>query len=320
MDNVTVLTFTMTAYAVIENYKHGLFLLFLSLYVATVSLNLLLIAVIAQNRELQKPMNVFVCLLCFNEMYGSTALLPSVMSVLLFKTHEVSVKWCTAQVFFLHTYAGAEFCILALMGYDRFVAICYPLHYNTIMCHSKVMKLVVCVGLYPPVVFAGYFCLTLQLSFCGKTIPKLYCVNMELVKNACSNVPYISVLGFVLILFLVIPQVIMIVFSYGQIVRVCKKLSKESQGNAFKTCVPHLLSLLNYTIGSMFEIIQTRFNMSHIAMEVRIFLSLYFVIIPPITNPVLYGLGAQIVRVHIIKLFIKYKTLPSKVAKRVTTA
>nr|XP_057943810.1 olfactory receptor 52D1-like isoform X2 [Doryrhamphus excisus] len=320
MVNATVLTFTMTAYAVMENYKHKLFLLFLLMYVATVFLNVLLIAVIVQNKELQQPMNVFVCMLCLNEMYGSSALLPSVMSVLLFKTPEVSVKWCMAQVFFLHTYAGAEFCILALMGYDRFVAICYPLHYNTIMCHSKVIKLVVCVGLYPFVLFAGYFCLTLQLSFCGKNLAKLYCVNMELVNNACSNVSHIGIVGLVLILFFVVPQVIMIVFSYGQIARVCKKLSKESQGNALKTCVPHLLSLLNYTIGSMFEIIQTRFSMNHIAMEVRIFLSLYFVIIPPITNPLLYGLGAQIVRVHIIKLFIKYRILMAKVTRRMITA
>ncbi|KAM6983448.1 olfactory receptor 52N1-like [Tautogolabrus adspersus] len=320
MDNTSVLTFTMTAYAVMENYKHGLFAVFLLLYLITISLNALLITVIHQNKELHQPMNVFSCLLSFNEIYGSTALLPAVMALLRSDTHETSVKWCMAQVYFLHTYAGAEFCILALMGYDRYVAICYPLHYHSIMSNSKISKLVALTCLYPLILFACYYALTLNLSFCGKEVPKLYCVNFELVKNSCSNVPYISIVGFILILFFVGPQVVMIVFSYMQIARVCRRLLRESRGSALKTCIPHLFSLLNYTIGSLFEIIQTRFNMNHVAEEARIFLSLYFVIMPSVTNPVLYGLGTQIVRVKILKLFIRHKILPSKIRETLVRA
>ncbi|XP_061903863.1 olfactory receptor 52D1-like [Entelurus aequoreus] len=320
MDNTTALTFTMTVYAIMENHRNGFFFLFLLLYVVIVFLNGLLISLILQNKPLQQPMNVFVTMLCFNEIYGSSSLLPSVMSMLLTHRHEISVKWCTAQVFLLHTYASAEFCILALMGYDRFAAICYPLHYNTIMSHPKMMKLVVCGALYPFIVFGSLFSLTIKLRFCGKTMPKLYCVNMELVKNACSNTSHISIVGLVFILFLLVPQISMIAFSYGHIARVCKKLSKQSQSNALKTCIPHLLSLLNYTIGSLFEIIQARFNMSRVSVQVRIFLSLYFVIIPSVANPVLYGMGSHIIRVHIMKLLIKHRMLPSKVVKKVITA
>ncbi|XP_061752492.1 olfactory receptor 52D1-like [Nerophis ophidion] len=320
MDNNTALTFTMTVYAIMDDHRTGFFFLFLLLYVVIVFLNGLLISLILQNKPLQQPINVFVTMLCFNEIYGSSSMLPSVMSVLLTHRHEISVKWCTAQVFLLHTYASAEFCILALMSYDRFVAICYPLHYNTIMSHPKMMKLVVCGSLYPFIVFGAFFSLTAQLRFCGKTMPKVYCVNMELVKNACSNASHISIVGLVLILFLVLPQVLMITFSYGHIARVCRKLPKKSQSNALKTCIPHLLSLLNYTIGSMFEIIHTRLSISRTSMQVRNFLSLYFVIIPSVANPVLYGMGSHIIRVHIIKLLIKHRMLPSKVAKKVITA
>lgn len=310
----------MSAYAVMENYKHGVFTVFLLLYLITITLNSLLITVIHQNKELHQPMAVFTCMLSINEIYGSTALYPAVLSVLISKTHEVPVKWCMAQVYFLHTYASAEFCVLAVMGYDRYVAICYPLHYHSIMSNSKIGKLIALAALYPLVVFGCYYSLTLQLSFCGKIIPKLYCVNMELVKNSCSSASYISIVGLILILFMVVPQVLMIVFSYAQISRVCKKLSRKSKTNALKTCIPHLLSLLNYTIGSLFEIIQTRFNMSHVAVEERILLSLYFIVITPIVNPLLYGLGTQIVRVHVLKLFIRYKILPAKSSKAVITA
>lgn len=320
MDNTTALTFTMTAYAVMENYKHGMFTVFLLLYLLTIMLNSLIIIIIHQHKELHQPMNVFTCMLSINEIYGSTALLPAILSVLISKTHEIPVKWCLAQVYFLHTYASAEFCVLAVMGYDRYLAICYPLHYHSIMSNSKISKLVALAVLYPIIVFGCYYSLTLQLSFCGKVIPKLYCVNMELVKNSCSNAAYISIVGLFLILILIVPQVLMIAFSYAQISRVCRKLTRESQGNALRTCIPHLLSLLNYTIGSLFEIIQTRFNMSLVAAEAQIFLSLYFVIIPSIANPVLYGLGTQIIRVHLLKLLIRQKILPTKLAKAVIAA
>ncbi|XP_077360890.1 olfactory receptor 52Z1P-like [Festucalex cinctus] len=317
MENATTLTFTMTAYATLEEHKHVFFILFFLLYVAALFLNLLLVTVIHQNKQLHQPMNIFTCMLCFNEICGSSALLLPAMSILLSKTHEIAVNSCISQVYFLHTYATSEFSILALMSYDRFVAICYPLHYHTIMTPSKVTKLIVLVGLYPFSTFACFFAVTLRLSFCGRVIPKLYCVNMELVKNACFIPPYISTLGLVLLFVMVVPQLVMIIFSYVQILRVTKKVSKASQVKTLKTCGPHLCSIFNFSIASFFEIFQNRFNMSNVAIEARMFLSVYFAIIPPVMNPVLYGLGTYLVRVHIINLCVKYKILPSKIAKRI---
>lgn len=317
MDNTTVLTFTMTAYAVMKTYKTGIFTVFLLLYLLIITLNLVLLMLIHQTKELHQPMYVFTFLLCLNEVYGSTALLPAVMSLLLSKTFEIPVKFCLAQVYFLHTYASLEFCVLALMAYDRYLAICFPLHYHSIMSHSKMGKIITLTVVYPNITFMCYYALTLQLTFCRRVIPKLYCVNMEVVKNSCSSTAHISIMGLLLILVLVVPQLLMIIFSYLQIYRVCRKLSRESQHNALKTCLPHLLSLLNYTIGGIFEIAQTRFDMTHMAPEARIFMSLNFVILPSISNPVLYGIGTQLLRVHLIKVFKRHKSTLTKLAKTV---
>lgn len=306
MDNATVLTFTMTAYAAMKN-RNGFFTLFLLLYLLIIALNLILLTLIQQTKKLHQPMNVFTFLLCLNELYGSTALLPPTMSVLLSKTSEMPVKQCLAQIYVVHTYACLEFCVLALMAYDRYLAICYPLHYHSIMSHSRMCKLIALTVLYPNVVFLCYYSLTLQLTFCRRYIPKLYCVNIEVVKNSCSRPAYISMVGLVLILALVLPQLLMIFFSYVQISQVCRKLTRESQSNALKTCVPHLLSLLIFTVGSIFEIIQTRFDMSHISAEAQIFMSLYFVIIPSLFNPVLYGFGTQLIRAHLLKRLMSHK-------------
>ena len=303
-----------------ENSKYWLFILFLLLYLTIILLNVLLITVIHQNKELQQPMNLFICVLSINEIYGSTVLLPTIMALFLSETHELTIKWCIAQVYFVHTYASAEFFILAVMGYDRYVAICNPLQYHSIISNSKTGKLAVLAGMYPAVVFGCFYSLTIRLRFCGKVMPKMYCVNMELVKNSCSPAPYISIVGLVLILFLIMPQLLLIVFSYAKILRVCRKLPRESQRNALKTCLPHLVSLTNFTIAAFFEVIQSRFNMTHIAIEARNFLSLYFIILPPLTNPVLYGLGTRMVRVKILKLFVRYRMLPTLLAKAVAVA
>uniref|UniRef100_A0A3P8WTX0 Olfactory receptor n=1 Tax=Cynoglossus semilaevis TaxID=244447 RepID=A0A3P8WTX0_CYNSE len=315
MRTSSTLTFIMTAYTAMENYKHWMFCVFLLLYVITVFLNVLLITVIHQNKKLHQPMNVFSCALSLNELYGSTALLPTIMALLLSQTYEMTVRWCMMQVFFLHTYAAAELCILAVMGYDRYIAICKPLHYHGLMSNSRAAMISALAAVYPMLVFGSFFSLTVQISICGNELHKLYCVNMELVKNSCSSFSYISNVGLLLLLILVVPQPVMIVFSYVRILKVCRKLSRESQRNALKTCLPHLLSLLNYTIGSTFEILQTRFNTTHVPIEARIFLSLYFLVTPPIVNPVLYGLGTKLVRDHILKLFIRYKVLTTLIAK-----
>ncbi|XP_071772723.2 olfactory receptor 52E4-like [Centroberyx gerrardi] len=320
MDNASVTTFTLAAYAVMENYKYVQFTVFLLLYFIIIILNIQLISVIYRQKELHQPMYVFTCFLSMNEIYGSTALLPATLGMLTSETYEITLKWCMAQIYFLHTYASIEFCVLAVMGYDRYVAICYPLHYHSIMSVSKVSRLVVLACLYPLILFATHFSLTLQLKFCERVIQKLYCVNFELVKNSCSKAPHINIVGLVLIMFLIVPQLLMIFFSYVQILRVCQRLSKESQAKALKTCIPHLLSLANYTIGSCFEIIQSRFDVSHIAHEARIFMSIYFAIIPSVANPVLYGLGTQLIRVHFFKLYFRCKSLRPKRRKTLAAA
>ncbi|KAM3869000.1 olfactory receptor 52A1-like [Diretmus argenteus] len=312
MDNTSVTTLTMTAYAVMKNYKYVQFTVFLLLYFIMIILNVQLIAIIYQQKELHQPMNIFTCILSMNEIYGSTALLPTTMSVLISEKHEITLQGCLAQIYFLHTYASIEFFTLAVMAYDRYIAICYPLHYHSKMSVSKTGKLVVLVWLYPCIVFMIYFSQTLRLKFCTRVIQKLYCVNIELVKNSCSTVSHINIMGLVLIMLLIVPQLLMILFSYAQILRVCKQLSKESQFKALKTCIPHLLSLTNYTIGAFFEIIQSRFDMSHVAHETRIFMSLYFIIFIAIANPVLYGFGTQRIRVHIFKLLCRNKSLRGK--------
>ncbi|XP_035290478.1 olfactory receptor 142-like [Anguilla anguilla] len=302
MENASSVTSViLTAFYEMEDLKYFYFAIFLLVYFAIIAENVILIVVIYVHRALHEPMYVFVCNLALNELYGSTALLPPIMSNLVSETHEVSLPCCQAQTYCLHTYAITEFTILAVMGYDRYVAICHPLQYHSIMSVSNVYKCVVLSWLLPIIAFGMFFVQTLNLIVCGKIMERVYCSNYSLVKLSCTDTTISNILGLFSLFVYTLPQIIIILYSYVHILRVCFH-SKESRMKALKTCSPHLLAILNYSIGCFFEMSQSRLNMSHVHYGARIFMSLYFLIFPPILNPAMYGMSIQAVRVRIFKL------------------
>ncbi|XP_061072381.1 olfactory receptor 4B13-like [Conger conger] len=304
MENVSAVTsFIFTAYTEMEDHRYLYISCFLFLYILILLANSVLIIVIFSEKGLHKPMYLFICNLAVNEIYGSTSLLPSIMNHLVSHNYGISLTGCLLQIFFVHSYNAVEFTILAVMGYDRYVAICQPLHYHQLMSHRKMCILIALSWVYPNIFFGFYFILTIQQTFCGRFIERVYCTNFPLVRLSCLDTTLHSIIGLAFFFVLPGPQIFMILFSYAQILRICLLASKESQAKALQTCTPHLLAVINYVFGVLFEIIQSRFNMTHVAYNARIFMSLYFLIIPPLFNPLIYGISIQAIRVQIFKLF-----------------
>ncbi|KAI5086853.1 odorant receptor, family E, subfamily 122, member 2, partial [Silurus meridionalis] len=120
-------------------------------------------------------------------------------------------------------------------------------------------------------------------------------------KLSCTDITVHSIFGLGLTAFYTVPQIIVILFSYAQILRVCIFSSKECQTKAIQTCTPHLLAILNYFVGISFEILQSRFSSRYLPYVFRTFMSLYFMIFPPLLNPVIYGISGQVIKKHIRK-------------------
>ncbi|XP_023260588.1 olfactory receptor 52L1-like [Seriola lalandi dorsalis] len=285
-----------------EDMKPVYFCMFLIIYLTIVAENIALIMVVYREKTLHEPMYLLLCNLAVNGLYGSTALLPAVLSKLLSHSYEISLPLCQTQIYAIHTFAITEFTILAAMSYDRYVAICYPLPYHAIMS-QRLVKLIVFTWLYPMLAFLIVFILTLQLRFCERTIEKVYCVNYLLVKLACTDTSIMNIVGLLSVVLYMIPQLIMIFYSYAHILRICLLSFSKSRLKALRTCTPHLLAIINYSIGCFFEIAQSRFNVSHLPYETKLFLSLYFLIFPSILNPAIYGLSIQVIRVRLFGLF-----------------
>uniref|UniRef100_A0AAZ3PHH6 Olfactory receptor n=1 Tax=Oncorhynchus tshawytscha TaxID=74940 RepID=A0AAZ3PHH6_ONCTS len=292
----------LSAYFGMEDLKYLYFSIFLILYIAIVAENVILIGVIYTEKTLHQPMYFLVCNLAANGLYGSTALLPALLKNVASHPSEVSLASCRTQIYCIHTYAIVEFTILGVMSYDRYVAICHPLRYHTIMSLTKVYKLVAFTWIYPLVAFLIFFIITLQLRFCDKTIDKLYCINYLLIKLSCTNTSVVNIIGLMSVVLYSVPQLVMIIYSYAHVLRVCALSSKESKLKALRTCTPHLFAIINYFVGCYFEILQSRFDTSHLPYRTQVFMSLYFLIFPPILNPAIYGLSIQAIRVKLLKL------------------
>ncbi|XP_070700134.1 olfactory receptor 51G1-like [Pempheris klunzingeri] len=297
-----VTSFHLSQYNGMDDLKPMYFCMFLIIYITIVAENVVLIGVVYREKTLHEPMYLFMCNLAVNGLYGSTALLPALLSNMLTTSYEISLPFCQTQIYAIHTYAIIEFTILAAMSYDRYMAICYPLLYHAIMS-QRVFRIIVFTWLYPMLAFLIVLIFTLQLQFCERTMEKVYCMNYLLVKLACTDTSVVNIVGLLSVVLYTVPQLIMIFYSYAHILRICVLSFSKSRLKALRTCTPHLLAIINYSIGCFFEIAQSRFNIRHLPYQTKLFLSVYFLIFPPILNPVMYGLSIQPIRVSLLKLF-----------------
>ncbi|XP_068589064.1 olfactory receptor 11A1-like [Cebidichthys violaceus] len=288
--------FTLSGYFDTGLFKYLYFVVILSLYVLIIGSNLLLIVVICMNRSLHEPMYLFLCSLFVNELYGSTGLFPFLLVQILSDNHTVSAPLCFLQIFCLYTYGNVQFYNLAVMAYDRYLAICHPLHYNTRMTFNKAVRLVVVIWVPPFLCVLVTACLSVSLQLCGNIINKVYCDNYSVVKLACYDTTINNVYGLVGSAFSIFCPLSLVSFSYMRILRVCFSGCKQSRQKAVSTCTPHLASLLNFSFGVCFEILQSRFNMKNVPNIVRIFLSLYWLTCQPLFSPVMYGLNMSKIR------------------------
>ena len=290
MENSTeVVSFVLAAYGHIGELKYLYFSLMLLWYLSVLTVNTVLIIVIYVDKKLHEPMYILLYNLFANQIGASTALYPLVMSQMFSDTHEVTLPWCFLQICCLTTSASIEFCSLAAMAYDRYVAICCPLHYNVIMNTRQVGTITVVVWMYSFVNSMFSFSYIIDLKFCGNVIDKLFCDHYLIIKLACS----VSVLNKVSDLLhafvtIVIPFSLILV-SYIKILVVCQNTSEESWQKAVTTCTPQIFSLSGLFIGLIFHFIISMFDATLVSDKVRSFFTLCLLIYQPMLTPIMYG-------------------------------
>ncbi|XP_059188112.1 olfactory receptor 11A1-like [Centropristis striata] len=299
--------FILEGYEDVGSLKYFYFMLTAMVYIVIVIVNTSLIVVICVNRSLHEPMYIFLCSLFVNELYGTAGMLPFILVQILSDIHTISVSLCFLQMFCLHTYIKIEIFNLAIMSYDRYLAICCPLQYNTRMTCKKAVIFILAVWLYSFVSFLITLSLNIRLTRCGNTINSLGCTNYQVAELACSDPKVNNIYGLFANVLLLVP-LFPILFSYMKILIVCFSGSKQTRQKAVSTCTPHLTSLIYFSLGYIFVVIQSRIDMSSVPRELRIILSLYLLIVPPFLNPIMFGLQLSKLR-NTCKHVLCYKML-----------
>ncbi|XP_018560416.1 olfactory receptor 11A1-like [Lates calcarifer] len=289
--------FTLSAYFDTGVFQYLYFMIIMSLYVFIVCANVSLIVIICMNRSLHEPMYLFLSSLFVNELYGSTGLFPFLLLQILSDIHTVSTHFCFLQIFCLYTYVNVQFYSLAVMSYDRYLAICCPLQYNKCMTPNKITVLIVLTWLFPVLAIVVMISLNTSLQLCGNIIDRLYCENYSLVKLACYDTTVNNIYGLIYTFTVLTGLMLLILYTYIKILVVCFSGSKQTRQKAVSTCTPHLASLFSFSFGCFIVVLQSRFNMSGAPIMLRIFLSLYFITCQPLFNPVLYGLNLTKIRI-----------------------
>ncbi|XP_049620820.1 olfactory receptor 14J1-like [Suncus etruscus] len=282
--------------------------LFFILYLLALTGNSLIIATTSVDDNLNSPMYFFLKHLSFLDLCYISVTVPRFILSTFMGSRNISFWECIMQCFVFMVCAMAETSMLTVMSYDRYVAICLPLHYDIIMDVRTCVHGVI--GVWVSGVIAGvmHTAATFSIQFCGpRVIHQFFCDIPQILKLSCSN-DYISEVGVSVFLSVVaLLCTIFIGFSYTHIFSsVLRMPSAEGRAKAFSTCLPHLAVVILFLSTAAFEYFKQNYD-SPTALDM--FLTIMYAVVPPVLNPVIYSLRNKAIKTALRKVFKKKKSI-----------
>ncbi|XP_004604021.1 olfactory receptor 8S1-like [Sorex araneus] len=280
-----------------------LFVLFLGIYIMTVTGNLTMLLVIRTDSHLHTPMYFFLSNLSFLDLCFSCVTMPKLLQDLTSEKKTISVKGCLAQVFFVYITAGTEAFLLSMMAYDRYAAICHPLLYGQMMTNQLCLKLVFLSWCLASINSVVIVLLAVNLDFCEAQIIRHYtCELPSLFPLSCSD---ISIHQDILICVIVLHGFgtsLPIFFSYARIVSSILSISSTTgRSKAFSTCSSHLVAVILFFGSGLI-----RYLMPTSGSSLDMLSSLQYSAVTPMLNPLIYSLKNMEVKAAMKRTWEKY--------------
>ncbi|XP_006863310.1 PREDICTED: olfactory receptor 1D2-like [Chrysochloris asiatica] len=287
-----------------ENPEHQrlLFWMFLSMYLVTVVGNVLIILAISSDSRLHTPMYFFLVNLSFTDLFFVTNTIPKMLVNLQSQNKAISYAGCLTQLFFLVSLGTLDNLILAVMAYDRYVAICHPLHYTTAMSPGLCILLLALCWVFSVLYSLIHTLLMTRVTFCGsKKIHYIFCEMYVLLRLACSNTQVNHIVLIVTGCFFFLTPFGCMIVSYIWIVRAILRIpSTSSKYKAFSTCASHLtvVSLFYGTLCMVYLQPLHTYSMKDSVATVM------FAVVTPMMNPFIYSLRNKDMHGALRKLFL----------------
>ncbi|XP_048372532.1 olfactory receptor 2AP1-like [Sphaerodactylus townsendi] len=302
-NRTAVTSFILQGFGNVEDLNVLLFLLFLAIYLVTLSGNVLIVVLVMAEQHLHTPMYFFLANLSFLESCYTSTILPRMLASFVTGDKTISVLGCILQMHFFSTLGAAECYLLAAMSYDRYVAICKPLHYATLMNEKVCVLLVALSWMVGLLLITILTCLLSQLKFCNQYIINcFFCDFTPIVQLSCSDTQVVEIAGLVTSSIGILPTFLITVTSYAFIITAILKIpSSTGRQKAFSTCSSHL-TVVSIFYGSLMVVYV--FPTTEKFKDLNKVFSFLYTVLTPMANPFIYSLRNKEVRNSLRKSII----------------
>ncbi|XP_078515192.1 olfactory receptor 52N2-like [Lissotriton helveticus] len=290
----------------LEEYHMGFAAPLTAIYIITILGNCTLLLVVKSVMSLQKPMFLLIALLSSSDLFLSSSILPKMLLTFWFNDREISFIGCFIQLFFVHAFAGVESGILTAMAVDRYVAVCNPLRYSTIITNSLVAKTGIGSVVRSVIIVVPLTTLAARLPFCSRYIPHSFCEHIAVVKLSCVDITFNSTYGAAITLAVGAIDLPTIAVSYILILKAILRLPRKDRFKAFNTCVAHVCVMSLFYIPILFSLSLHRSHTS-IPLYIHILVVSAYLLLPPVANPLIYGVKTAEIRHGVRQMIHKGK-------------
>ncbi|KAM7146179.1 olfactory receptor 14A16-like [Macrochelys suwanniensis] len=302
MSNQTIVTeFLLLGFSDVREQQILHFLMFLVIYLAALVGNLLIIIVIGLNHHLHTPMYFFLGNLSFLDLCYISVTVPKSMADSLTNNRLISFSGCVIQVFLVITFTAAELAFLTVMAYDRYIAICHPLHYKVTMNRGTCAQMAAGSWISSMLCSVLHTANTFRLHFCrSNVIAQFFCDIPQLLKISCSdthaNVIVMTALGSLLDVVCFVLIIVSYIHIFSTVMRIP---SEQGRYKAFSTCIPHLVVFCLFISTASFTYMRPR-SMSSASLDLMA--SVLYCVVPPLMNPIIYSLRNKEIKVSLWKM------------------
>ncbi|KFP56954.1 Olfactory receptor 11A1, partial [Cariama cristata] len=288
-NETTLVEFVILGFQNVPEVQFILFLMFLVIYITTVLGNILIMVLVVTDHHLHNPMFFFLGNLSFLETCCTSTILPRTLASFLTSKYVISFNGCLLQYFFFTELAGVECCLLTVMSYDRYIAICKPLHYTTIMNGRCCLQLAGGSWINGLLASAIVTSLIPQLTFCGPNeTDHFFCDFTPVVKLSCSDTYWIELVTLILASLLTLPPFLLTLISYVYISNTVLRIpSSAGRHKAFSTCSSHL-TVVTLFYGTLIVVYLVP-KPNTLGGLHKVF-SVCYTVLTPLVNPLIYSL------------------------------
>ncbi|NXS98680.1 O14J1 protein, partial [Jacana jacana] len=278
------------------------FWLFLGIYLAALLGNGLIITAIACDQRLHTPMDFFLLNLSLLDLGCISTILTNAMANSLWNTRAISYTGCGAQIFFFLFFLTAEFSILTVTSYDRYVAICKPLHYGTLLGSRACAHMAAAAWASGFLNALQHTVTTFSIPLCqGNVLDQFFCEIPQILKLSCLDTDYFREFGLIVVTAcFACGCFVFIVVSYVQIFRAVLRIpSEQGRHKAFSTCLPHLAVVSIFLSTIVFSYLKP---LSSSSPSLDLVVSVLYSVVPPTVNPLIYSMRNQELKNVLLKL------------------